>query len=175
MRARSGRLVFLFLVTALDARGADSGASGASKQKCPPGAVWFKSRCVQRYECCDPALCPPGTVLQNINGPECVPCAQAEAQQAMNFCAAYQSDEADKALNALYREVSARYPSERTRLKVAQRAWIQFRDKLCDAFAGTFEGGSMQSQVRSECLQKETHRQIDRLKELQENWAGLAR
>ena len=92
----------------------------------------------------------------------------------MNFCADNQADDADKALNVLYRKLSDRFPSQRARLKNAEHAWIQFRDKLCEAFAGMYEGGSMQPQVRAQCLEKETRRQIDRLKDLQENWAGLA-
>src|SRR5690606_29530836 len=82
-------------------------------------------------------------------------------QLTMNLCAAHRHQEADRALNLQYRQTLAKQPDDaaRQRLRVAQRAWIAFRDKDCLASTGPREAsGSIWPLLQSSCLARHTER-----------------
>ena len=87
-------------------------------------------------------------------------CDTTMAQQEMNFCADLAFQAADAALNDAYAE-AVKFAREvggdaEDKLRVAQRAWVTFRDAACDAEAYPNEGGSMQPMVYSYCLARLT-------------------
>jgi len=63
-----------------------------------------------------------------------VDCDNASDQATMNQCASQQHAAADKELNALYQQITARLkanPDSKKLLVGAQRSWIAFRDAEC--------------------------------------------
>lgn len=95
-------------------------------------------------------------------------CADPQAQQEMNYCAAQDFQHADTALNAAYRTAmeAARQadrefgtnpggsndgPGEEATLREAQRAWVTFRDAQCRGESFEARGGSMQPMLYEGC------------------------
>ncbi len=108
-------------------------------------------------------------------------CNQAEAdkgiQPEMNTCAyeAYQA--ADKQLNILYKkrivqlethekEVPGEFKPIIQKLKLAQTAWIKFKDADCEYEAFQYEGGSIQPLIKSSCLEDKTKKRIEDIKQM---------
>ncbi len=92
------------------------------------------------------------------------PCPDARTQAAMNQCAGQTLARADTLLNDTYQRVLRTIPPRRVEaLRVAQRAWIRFRDAEC-AFAGAeYAGGSMEPMVRALCLARLTEERTEQL------------
>jgi uncharacterized protein YecT (DUF1311 family) len=90
-------------------------------------------------------------------------CNNLKTQLEMNACAANEYQRDDAKLNEYYKELAEKLgPSEKERLKAAQRAWIKFRDLQCEFEASRYEGGSIQPLVRSSCLAQVTkQRNVD--------------
>ena len=99
-----------------------------------------------------------GAAAQNAD------CSDQVTQLDMNECAAQAVDLADAELNRVYGIAvdNARLIDAETKdgveekLRVAQRAWITYRDAACDAEASQFTGGSIQPLVYSGCLERIT-------------------
>lgn len=72
-------------------------------------------------------------------------CKDPRARYEDIGCAVQALDNADKKLNESYRALSARMDEDgKSKLKEAQRAWIQFRDAdTALAYANSGEGGSL--------------------------------
>ncbi|MGL4320663.1 MAG: lysozyme inhibitor LprI family protein [Paracoccaceae bacterium] len=92
-------------------------------------------------------------------------------QQEMNACtyAAWQA--ADAELNAVYADIiaglmasDAAYPpegkSEEERLRIAQRAWVAYRDANCDVAGYPMRGGSAEPLLINECYRTMTEDRI---------------
>lgn len=95
------------------------------------------------------------------------PCAGLTTQSEMNRCAEDEYRKADAELNRVYQQVMSKLePDHRERLKVAQRAWLTFRDAHCDCEAFTFNGGSMQPLSYYSCLSATTKERITQLRQL---------
>ncbi len=93
------------------------------------------------------------------------PCADPQDQSTMNRCAYEDFQKADAELNKTYQQLLPKLEAAHTeKLKLAQRAWIAFRDAHCECEAFAFDGGSMQPLIRSSCLAQVTR---DRTKQLQ--------
>lgn len=93
-----------------------------------------------------------------------VNCANAEDQSSMNYCAQQSYQEADAALNKTYKALSQTVSKEGlVKLKIAQRAWLSYRDAQCafDTY-GTVDG-SVHSMIVSSCLEELTQAQTARL------------
>lgn len=82
-----------------------------------------------------------------------IDCAKAMAQSDLNQCAYQDWEAADADLNAAYQRAMAllqdwddslpkRERGGATALRDAQRAWITFRDKACEAEGYAMKGGS---------------------------------
>jgi uncharacterized protein YecT (DUF1311 family) len=92
-----------------------------------------------------------------------VDCATAMAQVDLNACAYQDWEEADVILNAAYKQAmavmeewDANLPKDERggaqALKEAQRAWITFRDKTCEAEGYAFKGGSAEPLLVYGCM-----------------------
>lgn len=93
-------------------------------------------------------------------------CGQLPTQLAMNQCAATAFAKTDAALNAVYRDITARLADDaagKQRLTLAQRGWLAFRDADCAFVAAPTAGGSIQAMVRSNCLDDLTQARLAQL------------
>lgn len=80
-------------------------------------------------------------------------------QQDINACLAEDYAFWDRLLNAAYQRVIAlRDPEAEERLRVAQRAWITYRDATCEMEADRMRGGSGEAMLRNGCLARLTER-----------------
>ncbi|WP_085713125.1 MULTISPECIES: lysozyme inhibitor LprI family protein [unclassified Pseudomonas] len=97
-----------------------------------------------------------------------VDCANASDQATMNQCAGQEYKAADKELNAVYQQITARLKdnAEGKKLLVsAQRAWIGFRDAECNFSASGVAGGSVYPLIYSNCLTSVTKVRTEALKQ----------
>lgn len=93
------------------------------------------------------------------------PCADLTAQNDMNRCAADEYKKADAELNRVYQQLLPKVEGEhKEKLKIAQRAWIAFRDAHCEYEAFSFEGGTMQPLIRFSCLEAATRERTKQLR-----------
>lgn len=84
-------------------------------------------------------------------------CNNATTQADINQCANAGYKKADAQLNKAYREVYSRVDATRVpQLKVAQNAWIRFRDADCSFQTSSARGGSMYASVLASCLEGKT-------------------
>jgi uncharacterized protein YecT (DUF1311 family) len=144
----------------------DAKETPAGTTRCPTDTVPFNGKCVSKGECCVEGVCPAGQVFEYGDSPACVPCDEAVTQQAVTFCVGVEVRRADEVLKSVYKEIIDSFPRAREKVKAMERSWISFRDKYCDAYAAVYEGGTVQGEVSDRCIEQETKRQIDRLKEL---------
>jgi uncharacterized protein YecT (DUF1311 family) len=94
-------------------------------------------------------------------------CDNASDQATMNQCAAQQNAAADKELNALYQQITARLKGDPDRKKLlvgAQRAWVGFRDAECKFSASGVEGGSVYPLIYSNCVTELTRSRVETFK-----------
>lgn len=100
------------------------------------------------------------------------PCADAQDQHTMNRCAQEEFQKADAELNKVYQQLLLKLETaHKEKLRLAQRAWVVFRDAHCDCESFAFEGGSMQPLLRFSCLAQVTR---DRVKQLQATLKEIA-
>lgn len=72
---------------------------------------------------------------------------------------------ADAALNATYSELMAQLSgASGQKLRVAQRAWLAFRDAECAYQGSAVEGGSAQPMVVSSCMAALTEDRVQQLR-----------
>ena len=106
-------------------------------------------------------------------------CENPQVQQEMNYCAEQEWKEADRRLNAEYRKARAAmqnlddlYPEDQKgaadALRDAQRAWITFRDKACEAEGWLFKGGTMEPLIFWTCMSSLTEQRTQSLEVLSE-------
>ena len=108
---------------------------------------------------------------------EDVDCDNAQTQSDMTSCAQARYEEADKALNAQYKQTRAAMVAmdkdldgdmkgaEQALLK-AQRAWISYRDAHCENYGFQARGGTMEPMLVAGCLADLTDLRTKELKEL---------
>ena len=108
-----------------------------------------------------------------------VDCANAMAQADLNQCAYQDWEAADAALNDAYQEAmallqdwDANLPEEEQggaeALKEAQRAWITFRDKACEAEGYAMKGGSAEPLLVYGCMRLLTEERTNHLTSMAE-------
>lgn len=102
-------------------------------------------------------------------------CSNPQSQVEMTGCAAQAFEAADGDLNLAWRIAmeQARRLDEVLRegevpavdiLRDAQRAWITFRDKGCEAESLMARGGTLQNQLYFICLERETRQRTEALR-----------
>lgn len=104
-------------------------------------------------------------------------CGRYTVQMDMNICANTNAEAADKALNAVYKQVlaSRHAPADRDGVKQAERIWIKYRDKTCaDAVGPQEDGGSIWPMDMANCLQTETDKRIRSLQRMLVCTAGVS-
>lgn len=98
-----------------------------------------------------------------------VPAAAARAgncdanQMTMNECAGKAFEEADKQLNADFKEIEKRLVDDadaKKRLVAAQRAWIAFRDAECAFQTAPSADGSMYPMLVANCKAAMTNQRL---------------
>lgn len=110
---------------------------------------------------------------------ETVDCENALTQMEMTYCAEKDWQNADAELNAAYKAAMARmqemdgYLDENLKgaaaaLREAQRAWIPYRDKACEAYGFLARGGTLEPQLIYACLADLTGQRTTELNELAE-------
>lgn len=101
----------------------------------------------------------------SADGPDC---KNPMDQHTMNHCAGLAYEAADAKLNAAYAKLKAAQSEDgfKVKLRDAQRAWIQFRDKHCTYEAAENEGGSIYPLVYSGCLTRLTRDRTNVLEQL---------
>jgi len=106
-------------------------------------------------------------------------CSNPISQSEMTRCAYLDFKSADKTLNTTYRRaISAMKDMDRDlpghlngveqALRVAQRAWVDFRDKACASYRFIARGGSMEPMLAAMCLADLTRKRTKALKEFVE-------
>ncbi len=94
-------------------------------------------------------------------------CKDATTQVEMNQCSAKEAQDADKQLNDLYRTVLEKLtPDNKNSLRVAQRAWIAYRDADCAGEAELYKGGSIAPLIKTACVAKLTNERIAEIKRI---------
>ena len=84
-------------------------------------------------------------------------CDKATTQTDLNVCAAADYQQADTAMNAIYKKVMDRASeAQRDLLKKAQNAWLSVRDADCAFVSSGANGGSVQPMTESQCLADKT-------------------
>ena len=113
-----------------------------------------------------------------------VDCANAMAQPDLNACAYQEYERADAALNAQWKLTAAAMkeqdrgldrsydsrPGYYDTLLAAQRAWLTYRDRQCEAEGYTTRGGSAEPMVISGCMTTLTQARTKDLKALIEEY-----
>ncbi|QRK82693.1 lysozyme inhibitor LprI family protein [Pseudomonas granadensis] len=97
-----------------------------------------------------------------------VDCAKANDQATMNQCAGQDFKAADKELNTVYQQITARLkdnPDGKKLLISAQRAWIGFRDTECKFSASGVAGGSVYPLIYRNCMTSMTKTRVEALKQ----------
>jgi uncharacterized protein YecT (DUF1311 family) len=147
---------------------------GKSSPACRSDERIFRGKCVTSGECCVSDVCNnKGEVFEfGGDGPKCVPCANVNTQQEMNFCAQAATTVAEQELDVEYKAFRARFPERASRVGAIERAWKTFRDRTCDLEASEYEGGSMQPQVHGECMARETRSHLEWMKALRTEWSN---
>lgn len=80
-------------------------------------------------------------------------------QQGINYCLGQEHAFWDRLLNDAYQQVIAeRDAADEENLRIAQRAWITYRDATCDMEAAEMAGGSGEAMLRFGCLARLTER-----------------
>ncbi|MEW4449699.1 lysozyme inhibitor LprI family protein [Qipengyuania sp. JC766] len=102
------------------------------------------------------ALCFAGSAgAQHMNADG--PCPDATSTVEMANCFSAALEDADAELNATYKTLmSALDDEEKAALRAAQRAWITYRDRACEAEALPYRGGSARGVVQLACLEAAT-------------------
>ncbi|WP_244316837.1 lysozyme inhibitor LprI family protein [Pannonibacter tanglangensis] len=109
-----------------------------------------------------------------------IDCAKAEAQIELTYCAEQDWMAADKDLNAIYKkaitaakatdvtlkEVTPDLVGAETALRDAQRTWVAYRDKACDAYGFTARGGTLEPMLIYACRADMTRQRMSDLTEL---------
>ncbi|MGI4020194.1 MAG: lysozyme inhibitor LprI family protein [Janthinobacterium lividum] len=96
-----------------------------------------------------------------------IDCSKATSQTELNICAQQQFTAADGKLNAVYKRVLAKLNQKSKQALIkAQREWVQFRDDNALAFAGQYEGGSMQPMVSLDAKTATTRSRTNELQKL---------
>ncbi|MEI9992601.1 MAG: lysozyme inhibitor LprI family protein [Rhizomicrobium sp.] len=92
-------------------------------------------------------------------------CANPDTTFDIDQCAGKDYTAADAALNALYRQLVAKYDADNKKLlQAAQRSWIKYRDDECAFETNLTVGGTIHSAMETNCRADLTRAQIKRLK-----------
>jgi uncharacterized protein YecT (DUF1311 family) len=87
------------------------------------------------------------------NGASAPDCEQATTTAAMRTCENARYEKAERDLNATYQQLMRQLdPGQQAKLRVAQDAWLRFRETNADFEAGTASGGTLGPLLRVSTL-----------------------
>ncbi|WP_315788132.1 lysozyme inhibitor LprI family protein [Fischerella sp. JS2] len=97
-------------------------------------------------------------IAQTVN------CNNPQTTQQMIICSDRAYKGADQKLNQVYKALQTKITAnQKKRLTNAQLAWIKFRDTACEFEAGQFEGGTLASPTKLNCLTRITQQRTQDL------------
>jgi uncharacterized protein YecT (DUF1311 family) len=160
----------LLLLGALLLAGRTSATAADAPARCPDDAVPWKGGCFDRYQW-EPGdkTCPEGVIVipDGEKQPRCVACDGYDGmQQPTNYCAGLLAERVDAKLKDVFQTVLTRFPAREAELRAAQATWTKSRDKACRRKEKEFEGGSMASEVYSECMSARTRKRTAELQRM---------
>ena len=103
-------------------------------------------------------------------------CSDPQTQTEMTICAGQAFDAADKKLNEVYQQaldaakemdayLDADLRGAEKTLREAQRAWIPYREKACEAYGFLARGGTLEPMLVAECMADLTRKRTEELEE----------
>jgi uncharacterized protein YecT (DUF1311 family) len=96
-----------------------------------------------------------------------IDCSNAVTQVEMDRCASSQYKAVDADLNKVYKQVLGMVQTQaKDKLRQAQRAWVNYRDRHCQTVGAQAEGGSMQPLLITSCLTELAAARIAELEKL---------
>jgi len=103
---------------------------------------------------------------QHMNAAD-APCKTAGPGAETTTCFLAAAKSADAEMNRVYRElIDNLNQDDRSKLRTAQRLWIQFRDANCKAERGLYSGGSAYSMAYAACMESETRYRTNDLRQM---------
>ncbi len=94
-------------------------------------------------------------------------CSNATTTADMRACENARYDQANRQLNAVYARLMKQLdPARREKLRLAQRAWVRFRDANADFLASAAEGGTLAPLLRVNALADMTEARVKELAKL---------
>lgn len=96
------------------------------------------------------------------------PCADAQTTAEMRDCAGREYKQADDELNRVYGKLTVKIGNRegrKTALRIAQQAWIKYRDSNCDFASYLNRGGTIEPVIRYNCMTSMTASRVKELKE----------
>lgn len=93
-------------------------------------------------------------------------CDEAGTQFEMNQCAHREYLSADAELNKVYKQLVSELDGEElAKLKVAEAAWLKYRDAHCEYESFFNRGGTIRPMIHSFCLARVTGARTEELKQ----------
>ena len=102
-----------------------------------------------------------------VTGQVWADCTEKATQTDINLCFAKQYKQADQQLNKIYNSYAKTLDkSDKKLLVAAQRGWVTYKEKDCELEASGYAGGSIYSQLVTQCLTEKTKVRIKELNNL---------
>jgi uncharacterized protein YecT (DUF1311 family) len=112
------------------------------------------------------AFAQPGAAAAADDSQDSINCANPTVQLEMNICADKDYRRADDALNRAYKSAMAGEDDKgRNLLRIAERAWVKFRDAHCEYATSGSTGGSIHPMDYANCITQLTELRTKQLKE----------
>lgn len=102
---------------------------------------------------------------EQVQVPQTEDCRNASTTSAMRACANASYEAAQRELDSAYQNLLQRLDSsQREKLRVAQRAWLQYRDANAQFQASLAQGGTLAPLIRTTVLAEMTKARASELK-----------
>ena len=102
-----------------------------------------------------------------LSGYTAANCTDKQTQTDINLCLAKEYKQADQKLNEIYSSyVKTLGKADKKLLLAAQRGWVNYKEKDCQLEASAYKGGSIYSQLVTQCLTEKTKVRIKELNNL---------
>lgn len=99
-----------------------------------------------------------------MSSPAFANCSNKITQTDINLCFAKEYKQADQQLNQIYNSYAKNLnKADKKLLVTAQRGWVTYKEKDCELIASGYKGGSIYSQLVTQCLTEKTKVRIKEL------------
>lgn len=121
-------------------------------------------------------MCLAGFPFANVMAENFDPCQQAMTQTEISSCSVNAFRKADDLLNQEFKKaLSLLNSAQKEKLRLAQRAWLNFRDMQCEFHVYDTKGGDMYDAVKNDCLRDLTEQRTKQLQAINKNAEILAK